>query len=280
VASRIEAKQRERDALMMIALPISLADINVTLTIMSLVLAVLGILSAYYFYQKSLRERKPAYAVYTTVLIGGVQNVISDLQVLYRGQPVDEVSVSTVMFWNDGKETITKDDIADRIRFEPLNGVEILNAELVESLHPPNHFVVERATDGAKVWVDFDYLDFEQGALIQIVHTGMWGEVLKVEGSIHGVNEIKRMDSYGRSKLANTWHKYRSLSVFFLLILLCEITISLSLATRPPFSRIHSLIITSAFLSVLGMIAWFVHWVNSPLLGREWEIRQRFRSFK
>ena len=91
----------------------------------SLVLALVSIILAYIFFRKSQRARTPSWAIRTTNLIRDYTSKLSDLEIRYRQQQVKDLSISRVVFWNDGAETIDREDVAstDPVRIAAAAGM-------------------------------------------------------------------------------------------------------------------------------------------------------------
>mgnify|MGYP001766436755 CR=1 FL=1 len=79
--------------------------IGVTIGIIGIVI---GIFGSYYFYRKSLREKAPCWVIRSNNLVNGFSSKVQNLQVLFKGNQVENLTISKVVFWNNGKETIKK----------------------------------------------------------------------------------------------------------------------------------------------------------------------------
>ena len=162
----------------------------------SLLLALLSISLACFFYRRGQRTKVPCWGVRTTTLVEGYSSSLADLRIAYKEHLVEDLSVSRIVFWNDGRETIDGGDIAaaNPLRVATEGDVRILDAKVVASNNPSSCFSVS-LDQGAK-WasVAFDYLDKDQGAILQIVHTGTCSDDLLVDGDIKGSTSLRRKD--------------------------------------------------------------------------------------
>ena len=157
-----------------------------------------GAILAAYFYRKSKKVKQPAYVVTTRNLIGKASTKLSDIQVTFKTKPVEVVSVSKVAIWNDGTDTIRGTDIAsaDPLRIVIGDGA-LLDLAIVLS-SAPSQFKVGARADGT-LEVGFDYLDKEQGGVVQLVHTGLSSDKILLVGSVKGGSPIIRRE-VGRNK--------------------------------------------------------------------------------
>ena len=112
-------------------------------------------------------------------------------EVRYRGTPVPRITSSTVWIWNAGKKTVRGSDIVKRDPLQLRFGGEVLNVrtrtvsrEVVKfAIHTPKD-TSEEATK--TVCLDFDFLDPDDGASLEVLHTGP-DETPKLTGTIVGL---------------------------------------------------------------------------------------------
>ena len=153
----------------------------------TIVVAVIAIIiptiAAAYFYRKSRRVKRLCYAVTTANLIQDYSSKLSGLKIEYKGKNPSSLSVSKIVIWNDGNETINRADIAeaDPLRIMIERGVELLDASFVGIIEPGNQFVLDPG-----LLVSFNYLDKDDGATIQLVHTGTPESTIIFYGRIKG----------------------------------------------------------------------------------------------
>lgn len=153
----------------------------------------IGVIASYYFYRKSVRIKEPCWAIRTNNLIQGYSAQLDNLRVLYQDVNIENLTISKILFWNDGIETIDRGDIetANHLRIFSLDGVELLDAKVLTTNNQSCQFTVNLSSDKTNALLNFDYLDKKQGAVIQIVHTGTSSKDLNVAGDIKGANSIK-----------------------------------------------------------------------------------------
>lgn len=163
--------------------------VGVTIGIVGIVI---GIIVSYYFYRKSLREKAPYWAISSNNLIQGFSSKVQDLQVIFQEKKVENLTISKILFWNNGAETIDKDDIGtiNHIRIIPKKNILLLDGKILASNNESSQFNVRLNEDENCAYLDFAYLDEKQGAVIQIIHTGTSSQDLEVVGKIKGVKTI------------------------------------------------------------------------------------------
>jgi len=103
------------------------------ITLGSFLLALLGIIFAFVFYIKSRRSKKPFYSLKSVNIIRDFSSVLSDLEIKYQNESVKNLTITKIVFWNGGNETIRNNDIASAnpITISSKNKYNILNADII-----------------------------------------------------------------------------------------------------------------------------------------------------
>jgi hypothetical protein len=145
-----------------------------------------------YFYYKSKKEKTPTYFITSKRLIKDFLSEYQSLKVIYNDNPISNLTVSNITFWNDGKEVIDGTDIT---KAEPLiikirEGNAFLDAKVIYRSTPANQFDVEYLHKQGIVLMKFDYLGFEDGAVIQILHDASSSNDIEICGTIKGFGSI------------------------------------------------------------------------------------------
>ena len=163
--------------------------------ITSLIVGVLSLVLAYVFYRLSGRTKEPRWAINSNNLISGFSKKLPNLDIKYSGKNVENLTISRLMFWNAGTETIDQTDIADAdpVRIVPVGQTKILDVELLKANSEPSRFLISRAPDGA-AHLEFDFLDKDQGAVVQVIHTGTSSKDIVLTGTIKGAGSPMRKD--------------------------------------------------------------------------------------
>jgi hypothetical protein len=163
-----------------------------TLTIISIILAIISIGIAFYFYFRSQKMKLPAYALRSVNLIQNLVGKFEKIEMYYSGDRIENLTASKVAFWNEGKDTINYSDVApaNPIEIFVQEGLKILDAKIIFEKNPVNQFKVEISTDRSFTKLIFDYIDQDEGIIVQLLHTGNTKSDIGIRGSIKGVKEI------------------------------------------------------------------------------------------
>lgn len=175
------------------------------LNLITFILAILGILCSVYFYLKGKKCKKPTYILKTTNLVRENIQKIDSVDILYSGNKIKNLSVTKIAFWNNGKDTISCNDVAKKspIRLTIKDDFIFLDAEIIFQKNQSNDFSIAISNDNKFIDIDFDYFDFEEGIVLQVFHTGAKSSDISMEGQIKSVKEIshKKSSVYPFSKV-------------------------------------------------------------------------------
>ncbi|MGB9941322.1 hypothetical protein [Methanosarcina sp.] len=154
-------------------------------------ISILSFIGMFYFYYKSKKEKLPLFCMKSTKILEDLSERYEPLQITYKEKKIKNLTVTQVGFWNCGKETIKKSDIAtkDPLSIKTKNNAQILDVKITTSENNPNGFEYNLSTDLSCLIYNFDYIDKNQGALIQLLHTGTSSSDLELKGSIIGFGE-------------------------------------------------------------------------------------------
>jgi len=163
--------------------------------ILACLCSIIAVPLAIYLAIKSRREKRPRYAMRSYNIINKIVSKVPSLQMSYSGygDPIDTLTVTKVLFWNAGNETINKQDIVkmDSLSIYAVDKTVILEAGIIQLSKTANQFDVRLSRDKSHVTLSFDYLDSGDGAVIQLFHTGKGSKQLQVRGLIKGAGKPK-----------------------------------------------------------------------------------------
>lgn len=153
----------------------------------------IGIITGYIFYRKSLRTKEPRWAIRSNNIVQGYSSRFSNVTVLYKDEAVENLTISKVWIWNDGKETITA---ADTQTINPFRVIGVGNARILDAIklkHNSDSSQIDVVFDKDQGigYFKFDYLDHKMGGLFQIVHTGLSSKEIQVVGDIRGAQLLE-----------------------------------------------------------------------------------------
>lgn len=163
---------------------------------LSFVAAIASIFLAIFFYIKSNQGIGPVYAIRNANLIKDLDSRLKPLVMLYNQKSISTLSVARIAFWNNGRKTISITDIATT---EPLKvrcldaDAEILDASIIQVKNSANQFALVELAAGKEYSVNFEYLDKNEGIVIQVIHTGDRRDAISLEGTFKGA-QLKRID--------------------------------------------------------------------------------------
>jgi hypothetical protein len=133
------------------------------------------------------RRAMPVYQVIGNRVIRGLP--ADHITVQYNGQDVPQVTRTRITFWNAGKKTLDGADVVEGypIRFLFSNEAsKVLDVSMLKVTNIENQFSAMSDDKDAAVRFDFDYLDFKQGAVVEILHTDESWRV-RSSGTIKGL---------------------------------------------------------------------------------------------
>lgn len=171
-------------------------NISLYLTIASFILAIISIYLAIFFYIKGKRKKEPSYIKSSYNIIQDFSSKLSDLDIRYKDEIVNNLTITKIVIWNGGNETVRNTDIAeaDPITLYSENGVKILNAEIIKCSNKVNNASISKIINNNSINFAFDFFDRDQGVVIQIIHTGISSRDINVGGTIKGFGNLKYID--------------------------------------------------------------------------------------
>ncbi|MBK7380317.1 MAG: hypothetical protein IPJ03_15240 [Ignavibacteriales bacterium] len=167
-------------------------DGNTILNVISLFVGLLGILLAVIFFVKSIKKKIPYYEVNSFNIISTkLEKKINDIEIFYKGQKVTSVTVSKIVIWNSGNETIRKSDIPETNKFtiDIEEDYEIYNYEILSITDSDCTLELKQETEG--IVLDFNYLEPNQGFVVKLTHSGNNSNCLSLTGKVIGGNKLE-----------------------------------------------------------------------------------------
>lgn len=181
------------------------------------------------------------------------QNVVrvrpEEIEVTYSGEAVTNLTVTNVVFWNAGREPIRSQDIPphEPLSIQPRDGIRILDAEVTQRNNPAND-LRSNLVDSNCIILSFDYLDKDEGCVIQIFHTGRTSKDLEKKGKIIGASGL----------LEPPYNRFRSLRSFLALISINVIALcSILLIFANPDKRLPLIIAVGVAVVTIILVALF-----------------------
>lgn len=162
--------------------------------IIAIIFFIIGLIPTYYFYKKSIRIKEPIYSIKSVNVISDYASTYPNLTVSYIGEKVKSFTVSKVLFFNRGAIALDRDDLAplNPLRIEVSSG-KILDATVLQVNNPSSDFTVDLNRAFQLFMIDFDYLNQHQGAVIEVIHTGLSSRDIDVVGDMKDVKKLGRL---------------------------------------------------------------------------------------
>lgn len=156
------------------------------------VIGIIGILLSLYLYQKGLEKKEPRgfYRTYREIeKLSPVKD--SNIQILYKSKDVDRVFTTYLWLWNKGRKAINQSDVPPQSSItiklvDKEHDPHILDYRILKTSRNEINFGIPTVDDN-KFIIKFDFLDYNDGAVIEIQHTGSYETEVQTEGIILGV---------------------------------------------------------------------------------------------
>lgn len=136
-------------------------------------IGLVGVIFAIYQIVRRLGA-KPSYQYDGQLLISNGRGLLpNEVSVLFNGAAVPRISMTYIVFWNDGQSTIRGSDILDTspVTFS-FKDAQILKAEIIRVTRDVIEATAKTVRDGDDgVVVNFRFLDARDGFVIKILHT-------------------------------------------------------------------------------------------------------------
>ena len=164
---------------------------NPWIVLSSLIISALSFFGMLVIYMMTKKEKRPFYSIKSTSIFQGLTGKFKPLKIEYDGEEIENLTTAKLFLWNGGKETINKNDIAE---LEPLtikvtDNYKMLDVTILESSKIANNFKYTLSNDLSKLLLTFDYIDINEGVVIQIIHTGKSKDDIELTGLIKGSGE-------------------------------------------------------------------------------------------
>jgi hypothetical protein len=139
---------------------------------------------------KQSQEKKPRYCLTSRTVVDRAPMPLGDLPGLtiqYDGQPVDKLQLTEILFWNDGRPTIRREDL-DVAKVDTLRVCLTSTGRLFEHRYDaPSKNGVNIVRQGDVLDINFLYLDHGDGFSLTVTHFGE----LSLRGEIQGTSGPK-----------------------------------------------------------------------------------------
>ncbi|HEC1651646.1 TPA: hypothetical protein R1156_003610, partial [Yersinia enterocolitica] len=97
----------------------------------------------------------------SNLISGSFSELPQQVEILYEGALVPQVTLSTFILWNSGNQVITKEHLKtiDPLRIELTSDFQILKYDIIKTNNDTNNFFLKKNDDGKSLSVRFDFLE-------------------------------------------------------------------------------------------------------------------------
>lgn len=143
-----------------------------------------------YIQLRDRRQRKPCFRKHTIPIVRPLA-AVSDLMITYRGEIVDDLSLTELFFWNDGRGTFEERDldVGEEAKLRVTTNGKIFTPLRVAA-DVKNGVEVHHASDAtliADARVTFKFLDPGEGWVLTIKHSGD----VDLKGAFRNAEDLK-----------------------------------------------------------------------------------------
>ncbi|OGM55763.1 hypothetical protein A3E46_02470 [Candidatus Woesebacteria bacterium RIFCSPHIGHO2_12_FULL_46_16] len=160
---------------------------------MGLGIGVVGIFLSIYFYLRGKQIKQTAWVIISNTLVEDYSSTLTGLSVIYKKREVQNLTISKLAFWNKGSVTIDGKDLktVNPLKIGPTGETQILDLAVVKTNNESSNFSIKKM--GNSRLICFDYLNPNDGAVFQIIHTGISSKDVEISGKIRGCTNIKHV---------------------------------------------------------------------------------------
>ncbi|WP_121642607.1 hypothetical protein [Bacillus vallismortis] len=232
-------------------------------------IGLIGILLAFYFHKVSKKVNELTYTFKTERVVGKNNKTPEDIEIVFRGKPVERVTNTQITVWNSGNVTIEGKNIVEKdpLRILISEGQEIISATILEKSRDANDFIIKTDENNPHILeVEFDYLDAQDGAVIEILHTDNENS-FELKGSIKG---LKSFNLFTRNNKTSRLIPFTLLNTMVVAVLLNIII----LYQKEPVDNDYSFltVVFSSISLILSIITYFLSRKNKRKMPKNLQI--------
>jgi hypothetical protein len=133
------------------------------------------------------------YSYNSNQLIKDFTQQIDGLNISYKSESIESLTVTKYVFWNKGNETINYSDFpsTSKLKIKIKKDFKILDSNIIFTKNDINNVKCE-LINNEEVLLMFDYLDKGEGFVVQLIHTSPNNKDLYVDGTIKGIGDISK----------------------------------------------------------------------------------------
>lgn len=153
-----------------------------------------GIIITVILYRKNINRVSIKFSYQNYCLIEAFKQKINGLNIKYLNNNIETLNVTRYIFWNNGNEAIRCTDIPtnDNFFIEINDNDLILDATILNVSNPSNNISINLSDNNKRIFINFDYLDKQDGFILQIFHNSSSVNPFYINGSIIGFGKITK----------------------------------------------------------------------------------------
>lgn len=125
---------------------------------------------------------------------------IQDVQILYKQQPIESLSVAKILIVNNSQHVLEKRDLDNEgLCIKTTGKADILRIDWQSSTDTDNVYELPVSTDKKSVAIKFHHLNPGNAWLFQVFHTGESSHSITCSCSAAGITNTRRISIEGRS---------------------------------------------------------------------------------
>ena len=145
--------------------------------------AAIGILIAVYLNLRTRKMKAPRYVTQSVTLLGPAGALPEEIQILYRGEQIRKVTRTDIIFWNDGRQSIRNGDVVGPVQVVLPEEIRLLKSKVVRRTAHAVEFETADIPPN-RVEFNFKHLGHQDGARIEIFHTGEASSKITMTGTV------------------------------------------------------------------------------------------------
>ena len=159
--------------------------------------AILSLILAIVFFFASRKKKDFRYSYNSNRLIKDFTQQIDGLNISYKSESIESLTITKYVFWNKGNETINSSDFpsTSKLKIKIKKDFKILDSKIIFTKNETNNVKCE-LINNEEVLLMFDYLDKGEGFVVQLIHTSPNNKDLYVDGTIKGIGDISKKIIY------------------------------------------------------------------------------------
>lgn len=151
---------------------------------------------AIYFYLATIQTRDLMYRPFWDTWLVYRPDSSSKLKLVYSGSQLERhVFIKQIAIWNEGYQSIRRDDVLAPVVLVTNSTVKILDASLVAVTRELTHFKIDASDlDSGRIPISWEILEHKDGALVQIicaVEEASKPLSITLEGAVEGQKTIR-----------------------------------------------------------------------------------------